>query len=94
MGATGYAAVDYMMAIIGDDEGSHRQGDDHTDHAEDSSPYAETEQDSGRTHTRHVSHNLRRQHEVLNTLHHDEDERHEEQGHPNGLPRLRGLDEA
>ena len=86
--------MEHIVTVAGDDERSERQGDDHADNAHQRAPEAETQQDSCRTEAGDLTHDLGREVHILNGLHYDEHNSHQQQRQPYGLPRLRRLHQA
>ena len=67
---------------------SQRQSNNHTDYAHQRTPDAEAEQNSRRTETGYLTHNLRRKEHILKRLYDDEYNRHQQQGQPYRLTSL------
>ena len=87
-------AVVEELVVVGQHEGGERQGDDHAQHAEQTAPHGEGEQDDGGVEARNLAHHLGHDDAVLNDLHDAEDNHRQCQYEPEVLPRVGRLQQG
>ena len=84
----------YKKAIIRDEDGGEREGYDEADESQQVAPHGEGEEDDGRAQSHHLTHNTRREHQVLNALYYQEDDEAVEDDEPEVLTRLVGTHQS